>query len=145
MLARTIYRKPSRRNFLLPPADFPPGDHVFLAVAPAAGCRSGASLAARVCSRRLSGGASLAAPRSRQRTGMTDPRHLLEAIDRTRTRHGFLPLAEMLPLAECGNVVFDPFYPLGAPSAGIRKNNVCHPNHRLNSPPHTGPRTGRSQ
>src|SRR3546814_15091717 len=108
MLARTIYRKPSRRNFLLPPADFPAGDHGLLAVAPAAGCRSGASLAARVCSRRLCGGASLAAPRSRQRTGMTDPRHLLEAIDRTRERHGFMTLAEMLALGEGGHVVFDP-------------------------------------
>src|SRR3546814_15191693 len=108
MLARTIYRKPSRRNFLLPPADFPPGDHVFLAVAPAAGCRSGASLAARVCSRRLCGGASLAAPRSRQRTGMTDPRHLLEAIDRTRERHGFLWLAEMPAPEGHGHAGFDP-------------------------------------
>src|SRR3546814_3608632 len=73
---------------------------------------------------------------------MTDPRHLLEAIDRTRERHGFMTLAEMLALAERGNVVFDPFSTLVARDAVIGRNNVFHPNTRFDCRADAGLRIG---
>lgn len=62
---------------------------------------------------------------------MTVQGKLLEAIDRTRERHGFLSLAEMLALEDSGNVIFDPFSTLIARDAVIGKNNVFHPNARI--------------
>src|SRR3546814_18491573 len=62
---------------------------------------------------------------------MPDQGKLLEAIDRTRERHGFLTLAEMLALADSGNVIFDPFSTLIARDAVVGGNNVFHPNTRL--------------
>src|SRR3546814_19886521 len=62
---------------------------------------------------------------------MTDHGKLLAAIDRTRERHGFLTLAEMLALADSGNVIFDPFSTLIARGAVIGRNNVFHPNTRF--------------
>ena len=51
--SRTTHRKPARRNAQLSPSGLHAGDHGFIALAPAAGCRSGASLAARLRSGRL--------------------------------------------------------------------------------------------
>src|SRR3546814_14155803 len=62
---------------------------------------------------------------------MPDQGKLLEAIDRTRERHGFLTLAEMLALADSGNVIFDPFSTLIARDAVVGGNNVFHPNTRF--------------
>lgn len=62
---------------------------------------------------------------------MTDHAKLLETIDRTRERNGFLTLAEMLALEDSANVVFDPFSTLIARDAEIGRDNVFHPNTRF--------------
>lgn len=51
--SRTLYGKPARWNVLFPSAGSPAGNLGLTFVAPAAGCRSGAPLAARLRSRRL--------------------------------------------------------------------------------------------
>jgi hypothetical protein len=62
---------------------------------------------------------------------MTDQGRLLSAIDRTRDRHGFLTLPEMLALEDSGNVVFDPFSTLIARGTVIGNDNVFHPHTRF--------------
>jgi hypothetical protein len=62
---------------------------------------------------------------------MPDHGELLKAIDRTREWHGFLTLAETLALEDSDNVIFDPFSTLIARGAVIGKNNVFHPNTRI--------------
>jgi bifunctional N-acetylglucosamine-1-phosphate-uridyltransferase/glucosamine-1-phosphate-acetyltransferase GlmU-like protein len=62
---------------------------------------------------------------------MTDQGKLLEAIDRTRERHGFLSLAQTLALQDRGNVIFDPFSTLISRRATIGEDNVFHPNTRV--------------
>ena len=53
--SRTTHRKPARRNAQFSASGLHAGGHGFIALAPAAGCRPGASLAARPRSRRLRG------------------------------------------------------------------------------------------
>ena len=51
--SRTAHREPARRNAQFPAAGRHAGVHGVAALAPAAGCRSGAPLAARMCAGRL--------------------------------------------------------------------------------------------